>query len=235
MKTTLTLLLSALLYVSAAAQSNFYKLGIGGGLGVTQSFADLNKHDYGLAGYGSFDYYFTPFVSMGIEGQMGEINGGDINTDPNNRQFINSYKAFALNAKLYLGALIDYDRSGFTNAIKGLYVGAGAGVIMNKMKFVVREKPNDPNGYVFPGSDSSKDLLVPLNLGIAFNFMDRSGYTRYGLNLNYQANVTLGEGLDGYNDSPIKFKSGNPDVYTYVSIGLKYYFGPMGLSIKSLY
>ncbi|MNL25237.1 hypothetical protein D3C87_1467120 [compost metagenome] len=65
--------------------------------------------------------------------------------------------------------------------------------------------------------------------------MDRSGYYRYGLNLNYQSNITLGEGLDGYNNSPLKFKSGNPDIYSYVSIGLKYYFGPMGLSIKSLY
>ncbi|WP_316810457.1 outer membrane beta-barrel protein [Pedobacter heparinus] len=233
MKTILTLLLPVLLYVNAAAQSNFYKLGIGGGFGVTQSFADLAKHDFGTAGYGSFDYYFTPFVSFGAEGQMGEVNGGDVNEDPNRRQFINSYKAFSLNARLYLGAIIDYRRTGFTNAIKGLYAGAGAGVIMNKMKFVVREKPDD--GYIFPGSDSSKDLLVPLNAGITFNFPDRSGYTRYGFNLNYQANITLGEGLDGYNDSPIKFKSGKPDVYTYISVGLKYYFGPMGLSIKSLY
>jgi hypothetical protein len=234
LRTTLTLLLPILLYVNAAAQSNFYKLGLGGGFGVTQSFADLAKHDYGSAGYGTFDYYFTPFVSLGLEGQMGEINGGDVNKDPNNRQFINQYKAFAVNGKLYLGALIDYNRSGFANAVKGLYAGAGAGVILNKMKFVVREKP-DGSGYVFPGADSSKDLVVPLNMGISFNFIDRNGYNRIGLNFYYQANVTLGEGLDGYNDSPIKFKSGNPDVYTYISVGLKYYFGPMGLSIKSLY
>lgn len=209
-------------------------MGIGGGIGVTQSFADLAKHDYGLSGYGAFDYYLTPFISLGAEGQLGEINGGDVYKDPNMRQFINSYKAFSLNGKLALGALIDYDYSGFANAVKGLYAGAGVGVIMNKMKFVVREKPDD-SGYIFPGSDQSNDLLVPLNLGINFNFTDRSGYARYGLNLNYQANITLGEGLDGYNDSPIKFKSGKPDVYTYISVGLKYYFGPMGLSIKSLY
>jgi hypothetical protein len=233
LKTILTLLLPILLYVNAAAQSNFYKLGIGGGFGVTQSFADLAKHDYGLAAYGAFDYYLTPFISLGAEGQMGEVNGGDINTDPNYRQFINRYKAFTLNGKLSMGALIDYERSGFSNAIKGLYVGAGVGVIMNKMRFVVREKPTD--GYVFPGSDSSKDLVVPLNLGINFNFMDRSGYYRYGLNFNYQSNITLGEGLDGYNDSPLKFKNGNPDIYTYFSVGLKYYLGPMGLSIKSLF
>lgn len=233
MKTILTLLLPILLYVNATAQSNFYKIGIGGGLGVTQSFADLNKHDYGTAVYGVLDYYLTPFVSLGAEGQIGEVNGGDINTDPNHRQFINGYKAFTLNGKLSLGALIDYDRSGFTNSIKGLYVGAGVGVIANKMKYVVRKKPTD--GYIFPGSNYSKDIVIPLNLGINFNFMNRSGYYRYGLNFNFQSNITLGEGLDGYNDSPIKFRSGNADIYNYYSVGLRYYFGPMGLSIKSLY
>lgn len=234
MKPILTSLVALLIWFNTNAQSNFYKMSIGAGVGITQSFADLAKHDYGLAGYGTFDYLFTPFVSLGIEGQMGEINGGDINTDPNNRQFINSYKAIAINGKLYLGALINYDRTGFANAVKGLYIGAGAGVLMNKMRFVVREKPDD-SGYIFPGKDKSNDLLVPLNVGIAFNFMDRYGYYKYGINFNYQANVTLGEGMDGYDDSPLKFKSGNPDIYTYFSIGLKYHFGSVGLSTKTLY
>lgn len=228
-------LLALSLCLNATAQSNFYKMTIGAGAGITQSFADLAKHDYGLAGYGTFDYLFTPFLSLGFEGQMGEINGGDVNTDPNYRQFINRYKAFALNGKVYLGALINYERSGFANAIKGLYAGAGAGIVMNKMRFVVREKPYDPSGYVFPGKDSSKDLMIPLNLGINFNFMDRYGYYKYGVNFNYQTNVTLGEGLDGYDDSPLKFKSGKPDIYTYFSIGLKYHFGSVGLSTKTLY
>ncbi|WEK19437.1 MAG: outer membrane beta-barrel protein [Candidatus Pedobacter colombiensis] len=234
MKPILTSLMALLLCLNANAQSNFYKMTIGAGAGATQSFADLAKHDYGFAGYGAFDYLFTPFVSLGLEGQMGEINGGDVNTDPNNRQFINSYKAFAINGKISLGALINYQRNSFANAIKGLYVGAGAGVVMNKMRFVVREKP-DGSGYIFPGKDSSNDLLIPLNVGIAFNFMDRYGYSKYGINFNYQTNITLGEGLDGYDDSPLKFKSGNPDIYTYFSIGLKYHFGSVGLSTKTLY
>lgn len=207
---------------------------IGAGLGVTQSWADLAKRDFGLAGYGALDYYFTPFLSLGLEGQMGEINGGDVYTDRHLRQFINRYKAFNLNGKVYLGSLIDYHRSGFANAIKGLYAGAGVGVVMNKMRFVVREKP-DGSGYIFGGKDKSNDLLVPLNLGINFNFMDRYGYYKYGVNLNYQVSVTAGEGLDGYENPPIKFKPGYPDFYTYFSIGLKYHFGTIGLSSKTLY
>lgn len=234
MKPILASLSALLLWLNASAQSNFYKMTIGAGAGITQSFADVAKHDYGLAAYGAFDYYFTPFLSLGLEGQMGEINGGDVYTDPNSRQFINQYKTFTLNGKVYMGSLIDYQRSGFSNAIKGLYAGAGVGVVMNKMRFIVREKP-DGSGYIFPGKDSSKDLLVPLNLGIAFNFMDRYGYYKYSLNFNYQANITLGEGLDGYDDSPLRFKSGSPDVYTYFSVGLKYHFGSLGLSSKTLY
>lgn len=219
--------------INANAQSNFYKMTIGGGAGATQSFADLAKQDFGLAGYGTFDYNFTPFLSLGVEGQMGEINGGDVYTDPNYRQFINRYKTFTINGKVSLGALIDYGRTGFSNVIKGLYVGAGAGIVMNKMRFVVREKPDD--GYIFPGLDSSKDLLVPLNLGINFNFADRYGYYKYSLNVNYQSNITLGEGLDGYDDSARRFKNGSPDIYNFFSIGLRYHFGTVGLSTKTLY
>lgn len=234
MKPFLTSLTALLIWFNTNAQSNFYKMSIGAGAGITQSFGDLAKHDYGLAGYGTFDYLFTPFVSLGIEGQMGEINGGDIYTDPHTRQFINSYKAISINGKLSLGAVIDYGRTGFANAVKGLYIGAGAGVLMNKMRFVQRYDLNNPD-YIFPGKDSSNDLLVPLNIGITFNFMDRYGYSKYGINFNYQANVTLGEGMDGYDDSPLKFKSGKPDIYNYFSIGLKYHFGSMGLSTKTLY
>lgn len=235
LKLILTAFWSLLLCLNASAQSNFYKIALGAGAGITKSYTDVAKHDYGLSGYGTFDYFFTPFISLGLEGQMGEINGGDVFTDPHNRQFINRYKAVTLNGKLYLGALMDYRRNTFANTIKGLYVGTGAGLVMNKMRYIVRTKPDDESGYVFPGKDSSKDLLVPLNIGITFNFMNRDGYYRYGLNFNYQTNITLGEGLDGYDDSPVRFKNGSPDIYTYFSVGLKYHFGQIGLSTKSLY
>lgn len=233
MKSIFIAALALLPCLNANAQSNFYKMTIGAGAGITQSFTDVAKHDFGLAGYGTFDYNFTPFLNLGFEGQMGEINGGDVYTDPNNRQFINRYKAFTLNGKVALGAVIDYGRTGFANVIKGLYVGAGAGIVMNKMRFIVREKPDD--GYIFPGYDSSKDILVPLNLGINFNIPDWKGYYRYSININYQSNIVLGEGLDGYDDSPVKFKNGHPDIYNYFSIGLKYHFGSIGLSTKTLH
>jgi len=248
LKTILTALLALALFIHTQAQSNFYKMSIGAGAGFTRSYTDLAKHGFGVAGYGVFDYYFTPFLSLGAEGQMGEINSGDAKTDPAGRQAINRYKAFSINGKVSLGALIDYNRGGFANAIKGLYIGAGAGIVQSDIKAIVRHKPKlDQNGqqmigpdgkaliYTFPGKDKSKDPMIPLNLGINFYFHDGSGYYRYALNFNCQTTVTLGEGLDGYDDSPIKFKNGSPDIYAYYTVGLRYHFGPMGLSRKNLY
>lgn len=40
-------------YLNTAAQSNFYKLSAGSGAGITQSFTEVKKHDFGLAGYGT--------------------------------------------------------------------------------------------------------------------------------------------------------------------------------------
>lgn len=233
MKTICTACLALLCYIHVAAQSNFYKLGVGGGFGVTQSFTDVRKHDFGLAGYLVADYYFTPYINAGIEGQMGEINGGDVNNDPYHRQFINSYKTFTLNAKLFLGAITEYERGSFLNSIKGLYIGSGVGVVQNKMRGIVRVIPESNPQEIYPGKDESKNLLFPFNLGINFYFQDRSGFQRYVLNFNYQSNVVLGEGLDGYDDSSIKFRNGNPDIYTYFSVGIRYHFGPVGLYKKT--
>jgi len=236
LKTIFTVIFLSL-SLSVFAQSNFYKISVGGGAGITQSFADLKKHDFGLAGYVTADYLFTPFVSLGLEVQAGQINGGDKQTDPNHRQFINTYKSVTANGKLYLGALTDYEHSEFLSAIKGLYAGAGLGLIQNKVSNV-RVKPyqdgtTDANSYVFPGENQSKEITVPLNLGINFYLADQNGAYRYVLNFNYQANITLGEGLDGYDDSTIRLVNGRPDIYTYFSVGIRYHLGPIGLSKKT--
>ncbi|RZK83147.1 MAG: hypothetical protein EOO92_00180 [Pedobacter sp.] len=233
MKTVVASFFALFLCLNLKAQSNFHKISIGGGFGSTTSYSDVQKRDYGLAGYGTFNYYFTPFFSMGAELQKGEIAGGDVATDPHERQFINSFNAFTLNGKLALGSFIDYSRNGLLNAIKHIYAGAGVGVIHNNMKSIVRYKPSDTD-YKFPGVDSGNDVVFPLNLGVNFYLGSKSGIKKLAINLNLQGNVTIGEGMDGYNDSPIVFKNNNPDIYTYYSIGLKYHFGLVGISKKYL-
>lgn len=233
MKRVSASLFAFMISLTAFSQSNFQKLSLGAGLGATHSFTDVQKSDFAWAGYGTLDYYFTPFFSLGGEIQKGEIAGGDVHTDPNQRQFINTYTSATFNGKIALGAFIDYERSTFYRLIKDLYVGAGAGIIRNNMKSVVRYQPD--TGYEFPGKNSSNDLVFPVNIGINYYFKSNNGIPKLALNINFQSNVTFGEGLDGYDDSPIKFENNNPDIYNFYSIGLRYHFGPVGVSNRSLY
>ncbi|SEA27464.1 outer membrane beta-barrel protein [Pedobacter hartonius] len=214
------------------AQSNFYKFSVGGGVAATQSFTEVQKHSFGFAGYGTLDYLFTPFLSLGIEVQKGEINGGNYKTSWLNREFVNSYKALNFNAKVSLGAILDGRYNGPSDLLKGLYIGTGIGAIHNDVLYSTGLDPEDRN-YATICHVTSKDIYFPFNLGINVHFADGEGFYRYVLNFNYQGNLTLGEGLDGYDDSRNTFRSGTLDVYTFFSVGVKYNFGTMGLSRKT--
>lgn len=230
-----SIIVSALLFFiafSLSAQSNFYKISVGAGIGATQSFTEVPRHSFGLAGYGTLDYLFTPFVSLGLEIQKGEINGGDYEKDKESRQFVNSYKAFAISGKISLGQVIEDHYRGPANWIRGLYIGSGIGVIQNSTLYSLEADPSTPD-YINVLEKTSKDLYLPLNLGVNLYFPDREGFYRYALNINYQGNITTGEDLDGYDNSRVTFKSGKPDIYTFLSIGLKYNFGTIGLSKKT--
>lgn len=162
---------------------------------------------------------------------MGQIAGGDLQTDPNNRQFVNDYKAVSFNGKIYLGSILNYDFNRFANSIKGLYVGSGLGLMKNNISAIVRKQPG--TGYIFPGTNSSVEPFVPLNLGINFYFPDHRGDYRYVVNLNFQGSISLGEGMDGYDDSPVTFRNTSPDIYSFFSVGFRYNIGPIGLSEKT--
>lgn len=220
LKRTVLFLAAFLLSITVFAQTNYFKLGIGGGVGTALAFADLSKKTSTLAGYGTIDYYTTPYVSFGLEIQKGELAGGDITTDPNHRQFINSYLSGSLNLKVQLGEfLTSYDRRNiFLNSIRGLYLGAGIGGIKNKISNV--------RGYddiIFPGEDKSTEMIVPVNLGINFYIPDQWGRDRFVINLNLQSTMAMGEGMDGYSSST------KNDIYSFFSVGARYNFGPLGL------
>jgi len=233
LKTVLITSLTILFCFKAAAQSNYNKLSIGAGGGLTQSFTDIGSNDFAPAAYGNVEYFMTPFLSLGSELQVGKIKAGNPDTDPHGRAFVNSYKALKFGGKVYLGAVTDFERSTFLNAVKWAYLGLQGGIVSNTMTSI--ERVQKRTGYRFPGKNASKDLDLALDLGISFYFPDREGKPRFAINANYQTNVTIGEGLDGYDDSPIKFKNGNPDMYNYYSIGLKYHIGILDISKRRLY
>ena len=216
--------------ISVFAQSNFYKLSIGGGAGFTRSYTDLPEHNYGRAFYGTADFFFTPFASLGLEFQDGNVKGGQNNMNGLGNSFNNSYRSLSVNGKLYLGAVVDYKHSKLFDYLKGLYVGAGVGAIQNRVFDLQRTSSDEPEQVYRP---SSKEAFIPLNLGLNYYIHDKYGQYRYVLNVNYQGNITMGEGLDGYDSSTIRFKNGNPDVFTYLTLGFKYKFGPIGITQKT--
>ena len=94
------------------------------------------------------------------------------------------------------------------------------------MTVITREKlESDGRIYKFPGKNASINVLIPVTAGINFNFLDAWDETRYILSIGYQMNVTFGEGMDGYNDPPSKFKNNDSDMYAFATIGIKYCFG----------
>lgn len=216
--------------ISAVAQSNFHKLSLGAGYGLTRSYADLPEKNYDQALYGTADFLFTPFLSLGLEVQNGEIKGGWTKRDPYNRQFKNSYRSLTANAKVQLGAFVDYNHSAILNHLKGLYLGAGIGAIQNRNRVLERRVPGaGPQVYI----PFTKEAIIPLNAGINYYIPDKNGQYRFVVNANYQTTIALGEGLDGYDGQSQRMKAGKPDVYTYMTLGLKYNFGPMGVSSKT--
>jgi hypothetical protein len=207
------------------AQVNFYKFTVGLGAGTSIAFADLQKKTPSFTGYGTVDYNITPFTSLGVEIQKGELAGGDIQYDAFHRQFINSYISGSLNLKYQLGEMLtSYQRQNtFLNAIRGLYVGAGVGAIKNKL---VNVRYYGSNYY--PGEDESTETIIPVNLGINFYLPDGWGKDRYIINVNLQTTMALGEGMDGYSSISSMEKTSN-DIYSFFSLGVKYNFGPLGL------
>ena len=218
---------------AATAQYNFYRLSIGAGAGVSKAFGDLEKNYIRPTGLVSFDYNLTPFSSLSAEIQKGMLSGGDsVNTsiDLHKRFFKNSYTSLVLSGKVQLGEFVEFERSNPVYALRGFYIGTGVGVINSKMAEISRSKlREDGSRYVFPGDDRGMELMVPVNTGISFNFVDKWGFTKFVLQFNYQMNMVFGESLDGYNDPPTIFKNNHKDFYSFTSIRFRYSFGPEGL------
>lgn len=219
---TFTFLL-VLLNIALFAQKNFHKLSIGGGAGYTLPYADLEKVSLGFSKYGVIDYYLTPFITVGAEVQKGILQGGDVITDPNHQQFVNSYLSITVGGKVQLGEFLKESdlRSNFLYNIRGIYVGAGAGIIRNKVEAVRYYGFN-----FYDGAEASREIMFPLNYGINFYFSDKWDRTRFVINLNGQSNIILGEGLDGYQYDPGVVVN---DIYSFYSVGIRYNFGMLGL------
>ncbi|AYL98498.1 hypothetical protein [Mucilaginibacter celer] len=229
-------LLFVLLAASAMAKAqsgfNYYEWGAGFGASYGRGYDDLNRQVAHPGGSLNLTYNYSPYVPMSLEIQFGTLEGGGRTPDKDlyGRYSKNHYKALVLHADMQMGEIIDYDNSFFLNAIKNFYIGTGIGAISNSMKGNDIQRTNlylynGPNTYVFPGKNSSVNLMVPIRLGYEFKIYDDYDQVGYTITLGYQHAYTFGEGLDGYNDNSQKFKNNAPDQFAMFTLGFKYNFG----------
>jgi len=210
----------------ATASAQFSRpISIGAGAGATYGLTDLGNSELAFAWYGEGDYLLSPFISVGLHAQKGEVNGHGFDNS-----FKNNYYAGNLNAKVRLGQFMglpdNYSNytlgaSNLQRIITNVYIGAGAGLLKNRIS---RNLTTDyinylsNNGGEVAENRSGIHFIVPLNIGVDIPF----GRTLYGpkwaINVNYQHNLTFNDNLDGIIN---KQKS---DQYGFMSIGVKYAF-----------
>jgi hypothetical protein len=213
---------------------NYNSFGFGIGGGIVHSLADLKKGYNDKAFNANLTYYYSPYVPIVLEFQIGKLRGGgdEVAVDKDTRKFENKYKALMLHVDYQLGDAIDYYRSDFLNIIKNFYGGIGVGAIFNDVKNN-RYSLLDQT-YRFPGKDKSVNVIVPLRFGYEFKIYDYYGVPKFGIDIGYQHYVTFGEGLDGYEDPTSRFKNNAPDQYRHITIGFKYNFGTEHAYDKSI-
>lgn len=209
----------------ATASAQFSRpITIGAGAGAAYGLADLKNTKVNFAWYGEGDYLISPFISVGLHAQKGELSG-----DGSDNSYINKYYAGNVNAKLRLGQFMDLPEnysyytlgaSTIQRIISNIYLGAGAGLMKNRI--ATNFTPSFIDGITRSGGEIAEDrsgihFIVPLNVGVDIPF----GRTLYGpkwaINVNYQHNLTTNDNLDGIINK-------NKDQYGFMSIGVKYAF-----------
>lgn len=206
---------------------NFAPFGVELGASSVRAYGNLPKNFNNIAFSLSGIYNYSPYLPVAAELQIGTLSGGsnsDKTIDPYGRQYTNNYKAIIIHADLEAGEIMDYGDSFVLNILKNFYVGTGFGVLSNTMGFIQRNDPYN-KGYVFPGTNSSINGVLPLRFGYEIKFFNDYEEPSFALNIGYRHNIVFGEGMDGYDDPSARFKNNALDQFRQISISLKFNFG----------
>lgn len=223
MKKTIFSLLFLALCGTKVAQAQFTRpLSVGVGGGTTINLTDLANVEVQAAGHLEVDALLTPFISVGVHAEKGNLKGHGYDSD-----FKNKYLAFNANAKLRVGQFMgiadnysyyNLQASPLQSILANIYVGAGAGFMKNNISNNI--SPLYQDAVIAMGGSFAEDLdgfhfVVPVNVGLDIPI----GRTLYGpqwaVNLNYQHTITTNDNLDGVINR-------QKDHYSYISLGVKY-------------
>lgn len=231
MKKYLLFIVLALAFYKGKAQGslNYAMYGVGVSVSENHPYADLRREYNNKSFAITANYFYTPYVPIGLEFQFGKLSGGGntLALDKDLRRYVNNYKALILHMDVQLGEVISYERNDFLNIVKNFYAGSGVGGIYNKVDVNRTQAGSNPL-YTFPGKDSGVNFIVPLRFGYEFKFYNAYDQPNIRLDIGYQHNLTFGEGIDGYNDPSTKFKNNALDQYRQITIGIKVNLGGEG-------
>ena len=160
----------------------------------------------------------TPYVNFVFEAQLGRIAGGDSLNTASGRQFSGDLSSFVFRGQLRLGEIMDYSKSPFKNALKNLYISAGAGYAVSHITNINRYSIKNPGEYT-PGILNSQTPFIPLRIGYEFKVFNKYRQPSFKIDLAYAYNYMFSDNLDG-------FVVGNHhDAYSQICIGFKFAFG----------
>ena len=179
-------------------------------------------------GHINFTYNQSPFINYVVEVQGGILKGGS-QSSPLRRYFENKFTAVMFKAQIQAGEFIRYSDSRVMNGLKNFYLATGAGFVINKLDIDPTLRVPDQTGYFTPGRNHSNQVLIPARLGYEFKVFNKYNQPSFKIDLGYQLNYILGDGLDGFETG----KSKN-DAYDQFSIGVKFAIGGVTSYRKSI-
>lgn len=214
---------------------NYKPFGIGLDINYERGYTNLNRQDEHIGANINFIYNYSPYIPVVAELQFGTLSGGGLTPDKDRygRQYTNNYEAFLVHTDFQLGEVIDYSRSDLLNILKNFYFGSGIGFVFNN-NTVQRHNiydgtgglPNNgPSSYIFPGTDNSINMTIPLRFGYEFKVYNYYEEPYLAFDIGYVHNLVFGEGLDGYDDPESKFKNNATNQYRQIQVGIKFFFG----------
>lgn len=203
---------------TASAQNIDYDFSLGFGASATQAYADVAKKNVQPAFSIGYYSHLNEFATLSLELQIGKLGGGDRNTDAYKREFLNNYGAVLFCGDVQAGTFFAVKDVPAKNTLRNIYAGSGIGVLFNSMKYVQRTNPI--TGDQYSGTDQSTNFLLPLRIGYELKFANRHNQIRYRVDVGYQFNITLAEGLDGYNEPGTANNA--KDMYSQIGVVFKY-------------
>jgi hypothetical protein len=204
---------------------NFSQYDLGAAAGFNQVFGDAQTNTTTQSIHFNFTFNQTPYTNFVFEAQLGRLEGGDSLKTSTGRQFTNDFSAFIFRGQLQLGEFIDYSRSPLYNGLKNFYISAGIGYVVNHITNINRFSIQNP-GFYTGGQNNSNEPFVPIRIGYEFKIFNTYQQPTVKVDLAYEYNLILGDGLDG-------FSSGSHhDVYTQFILGVKFAIGAGNISYR---